>query len=441
MKNKDNFSLKTAEITRLNHQGRGIAVINNKNTFISGALRGETVQYHLIKKRSSYNEGELIQVLPPVAQERTTPECEHTEICGGCSLQHMEMQAQIQLKQQTLLDQLRHFGKVCPENIIPPLSANSHGYRRKARLGVRYVIKKEKLLIGFREKNGRYLADLSACTVLHPAVGLKLREIAELICDLSIAREIPQVEVAIGDTEIALIFRTMVAVSPEDHIKLQNFGKCHEFQIYIQANSPALVEKIWPQDSVEYLKYTLPQYKLEYLFYPTDFTQINLELNRLMVDQAIAFLELSGQDTVLDLFCGLGNFTLPIALQAGHVIGIEGSTEMVKRAEKNALHNQVHNAEFYAADLMTKNTTKAPWLTRQYDKLLLDPPRAGAQDILPSLKHFLPRTIVYISCNPATLARDAGEIVNEHGYRLTHAGIMNMFPHTTHIEAMAVFKK
>lgn len=429
----------TAQVHALSHDGRGIATVDNKTTFISGALPNETVAYHFTQKRSSYNEAEALNIIS-ASSERVTPPCQHFGVCGGCSLQHMSTESQLQLKQQTLLDQLKHFGNVIPEAIIPPLNANSVGYRRKARLGVKFVIKKDKLLVGFREKKSNYLADLERCVVLHPKVGEHFNELSQLIMSLGSYKQIPQIEVAIGDTDAALVFRHLETLSDSDINNLKAFGKAHQFHIYLQPNPPAPIHKIWPEDQRERIIYTLPDYQLEFLFHPLDFTQINLEMNRLMVKQAIALLDLQASDTVLDLFCGIGNFTLPIARQVAHVTGVEGGLEMVARAQENAQHNQIHNTEYYAANL-TEPSKQSAWMQSQYNKILLDPPRAGAKEILPYFKEFAAEKIVYVSCNPATLARDAGELVHQYGYRLTQAGIMNMFPHTSHIEAMAVFEK
>lgn len=435
-KNKDPA---TALVHALSHDGRGIATIEKKTTFISGALPGETVTYRINQKRSTYNEAALVDVIHP-SPERVTPPCQHFGVCGGCSLQHMSMDTQIQLKQQTLLDQLKHFGQVTPANILPPLSATSLGYRRKARLGAKFVIKKDKMLVGFREKSSNYLADLERCIVLHPEVGERLTDLSQLIRSMDLYQHIPQIEVAIGDSDVALVFRHLEPLSQTDKDKLINFGEKHHFHIYLQPNAPATVEKIWPPDSAPRLTYTLPDDDLTFLFHPLDFTQINLDINRMMVRQAIALLELTATDTVLDLFCGIGNFTLPIARHAGHVVGVEGGTEMVTRAQDNAKHNHIENADFYAANLQAP-PLDAPWMKTAYDKVLLDPPRTGAKEILPYLATCTPKRIVYVSCNPATLARDAGELVNQYGYKLTHVGIINMFPHTAHIEAMAVFDK
>lgn len=426
-------------IHSLSHDGRGIATVNNKTTFVSGALPQETVTYKITKKHSQYNEAEALTIIESSAQ-RVTPPCQHFGICGGCSLQHMSDDSQLQLKQNTLLEQLKHFGQAAPESILPPLHTNTIGYRRKARLGVKFVIKKNKLLIGFREKSSRYLADLASCVVLHPKIGERFTELSQLIASLEIYQSIPQIEVAIGDHEAALVVRHMQPLSLLDQDKLVQFAAQHGFQLYTQPNSPLTIQKLWPQDEKHRLTYTLPDQQLEFLFHPLDFTQINLEMNRLMVNQALQLLELKPTDKVLDLFCGIGNFTLPIALHSNHVTGVEGGEEMVTRAKDNAAHNNISNVTFYAANLMELNIS-APWMKSHYDKVLLDPPRAGAKEILPFINQCGAKKIVYVSCNPATLARDAGELVHQHGYKLKHAGIMNMFAHTSHIEAMAVFEK
>lgn len=429
----------TATVHALSHDGRGIATIDSKTTFIAGALPDEIVTFKFTQKRSTYNEAQVIDILT-ASPQRVTPPCQHFGLCGGCSLQHMSIETQIQLKQQTLLDQLKHFGHVTPETIMPPLDAQSTGYRRKARLGAKFVIKKDKVLVGFREKASNYLADLEHCVVLHPEIGERFLELRQLIASLELVRHIPQIEVAIGDTDVALVFRHMEPMPESDMIKLKEFGQNHQFHIYLQPNAPAIVHKIWPEDSHERLAYTLPDDGLEFLFHPLDFTQINLDINRLMVKQALDLLELKPDDSVLDLYCGIGNFTLPIAKQVKQVTGIEGGTDMVTRANDNAAHNHITNTQFYAANL-EKPSPDSAWMKVTYDKILMDPPRVGAKEILPFIPLFAAKRIVYVSCNPATLARDAGELVHQYGYRLKSVGIMNMFPHTSHIEAMAVFEK
>lgn len=428
-----------ATVHALSHDGRGIASIENKTTFISGALPNETVICKIKQKRTTYNDADLVEVIT-ASPERITPPCQHFGLCGGCSLQHMSATTQMALKQQTLLDQLKHFGQVVPQTVLAPLNAQTIGYRRKARLGVKYVIKKNKLLVGFREKSSNYLADLQGCEVLHPEIGKRFSALSDLIISLERYQQIPQIEIAVGDETVALVFRHLETLSAADLAKLIAFGEQHQFHIYLQPNPPAPAHKIYPLDQTERLTYTLPDEQLEFLFHPLDFTQINLDMNRLMVKQALDLLDLQPGEQVLDLFCGIGNFTLPMARHAAHVTGIEGGMEMVQRAKTNATHNQLHNVDFYAENLFAPNPA-SEWMKKKYQKILLDPPRAGAKEILPFFKQFAAQKIVYVSCNPATLARDAGELVHQLGYTLTHAGIMNMFPHTAHIEAMAVFEK
>ncbi len=431
----------TAKITGLSHDGRGITTLDDgKTTFVSGALPTETVTFQLVKRHSRYNEGDTTEVQEP-APERVQPKCAHFGVCGGCSLQHMSMAAQIQFKQQILLEQLKHFGQVTPKTILDPITALDWGYRRKARLGVRYVRKKEKLLVGFREKSSSFLADLESCQVLHPSVGLRLTALREMIAGLTQFEHIPQVEVAVGDDAVALVFRHMTDLPPADIEALIAFGKAHDFQIYLQPNPPALLQKIWPENTDNRLHYSLPEYQLTMPFHPLDFTQINGEVNPLMIKQALKLLDPQPTDAVLDLFCGLGNFTLPLARFAGHVVGVEGSDEMVKRGSDNARLNQIENTEFYAANLAVIPETQPAWMKRKYDKILLDPPRTGAQEIIALLPQFGAKRIVYVSCNPATLARDAGILVNQQGYKLKAVGVINMFPHTSHIEAIALFEK
>ncbi|MEO8400978.1 MAG: 23S rRNA (uracil(1939)-C(5))-methyltransferase RlmD [Gammaproteobacteria bacterium] len=426
-------------ITSLSHDGRGIAEINGKTTFVTGALPQEKVTCKISKKHSRYNDAEVIDVIT-ASPDRTTPPCAHFSICGGCSMQHINANAQIILKQQALLDQLKRFGNVVPEQILPPIVGNTVGYRRKARLGVRYVRKKEKLLVGFREKMSNYLADIEQCIVLHPSVGIRLTALSELVRGLSQYEQIPQIEVAVSDQATALVFRHMTDLTTADLAMLVEFGKKYDFQIYLQPNSPARIHKIWPNDQNEMLSYFLPDHALEMRFHPLDFTQVNGEVNRLMIKQALQMLDPQSSETVLDLFCGLGNFTLPIARLAKHVVGIEGSIQMVERARENAAHNQISNTEFHAANLM-ENPEQASWAKKSYDKILIDPPRTGAKEIIPFISTCQPKRIVYVSCNPATLARDAGELVYNHHYKLKQIGVINMFPHTSHIEAIALFEK
>jgi 23S rRNA (uracil1939-C5)-methyltransferase len=436
---KNTPELITIDVNSLSHDGRGIANVQGKTIFISGAIPQEKVICKITKKHSRFNEGEVVEVLEP-APERVQPECQHFNVCGGCSMQHINVEAQIQLKQKILLEQLLHFGKVTPESVLQPITGNPLGYRRKARLGVRYVRKKEKVLVGFREKFSNFLTDVQSCPVLDVRVGTKITALSELVASLSQFEHIPQIEVAGSDQEMALVFRHMTDLSDDDIQKLKTFGKTHQFHIFLQPNSPARVHKIWPEDQREKLFYLLPAYQLEMEFYPLDFIQVNAEINQLMLSQALALLDPQADETVLDLFCGLGNFTLPIARFAQQVTGVEGSQEMVLRAQENAKLNQINNADFYSANLVEPSAQSA-WMQKKYDSILLDPPRTGAKEIIDFFPHFGAKRIVYVSCNPATLARDAGILVYNQGYKLKQVGVVNMFPHTSHIEAIALFEK
>jgi 23S rRNA (uracil1939-C5)-methyltransferase len=435
MKPQQNF---TATITELSHEGRGIAHVDGKITFITGALPTETVEATYTHRRKNLDEARVVEILEP-SNLRSTPACAHFGICGGCSMQHMQAELQVQYKQGVLLNHLQHFGQVTPDTLLPPLVGDSYGYRRKARLGVRYVRKKQRLLVGFREINGRYLADVEACEVLDPRIGHKLIALRELIEKLPHYDHIPQVEVAAGDTDIALVLRHMVALTDDEIQQFCDFAALHNFHLYLQPGGTDTIHKIWPRDNRERLSYHLTTGNVELLFHPADFTQVNVSINQQMVAHAIELLALTSNDRVLDLFCGLGNFTLPLARFCKQVTGVEGDAKMVERGYENAAHNNLTNVEFYSADLFS-DFTHLPWFKPVYDKILLDPPRSGAEAIIRQLPALNVNTIVYVSCNPATLARDAGIMV-AHGYRLSKAGVMDMFPHTSHVESIALFEK
>ncbi|MEO5702415.1 MAG: 23S rRNA (uracil(1939)-C(5))-methyltransferase RlmD [Gammaproteobacteria bacterium] len=425
-----------AYIESMSHDGRGVARINGKAIFVQGALPGEEVLFQYDTQRKNFDEGHVADILKP-APARVTPRCRHFTVCGGCSLQHMASDAQLEAKQQVLLDNLKHIGKLQPRTILPALRGPAWGYRRKARLGAKYVVKKEAMLVGFRERGSSLLADLTQCEVLHPSVGSLLPELRALLAGLDGYDRIPQIEVAVGDAATALVFRHLDELSDADQTALSVFGKAHDLQIYVQAAGPDSVSLLWPQQAT--LSYRLPRYDLELFFAPTDFTQVNAEMNVQMIDRVVELLDLQTTDRVLDLFCGLGNFTLPLARRAGRVIGVEGDAKLVQRARDNALHNSVSNGEFYTADL-AKEIADAPWVTQCFDKILLDPPRTGALDLIKQLPRLGASRIVYVSCNPSTLARDAHELV-QLGYELVSAGVMDMFPHTTHVESIALFER
>lgn len=425
-----------AAITKLSHDGRGIAHINGKITFIEGALPDEEVMFMYTQRRSKYDEGRVTEVLT-ASSMRAEPGCQHYHVCGGCNLQHLQPSDQLALKQAMLLEQLTHFGELSPEEVLPPLTGPLWEYRRKARLGVKYVAKKAAVLVGFREKDSRFLADLTVCEVLHPSVGKKLLLLKQLIAGLEAYQQIPQIEVAIGDNATVLIVRHMVALSTADLGKLTEFAQQQQLQIFLQPGGMETVHPLWPTQP-DTLYYELPDFDLKLEFKPTDFTQVNAEINQRMVSYALDLLEVTPTDRVLDLFCGLGNFTLPLARRCKAVVGVEGDAGMVTRGYENARLNAIQNVDFYAADL-SRDFSTASWAQQGFDKILLDPPRTGALEVIQHLSAFKARRIVYVSCNPATLARDAGVLAKQ-GYRLTKAGIMDMFPHTRHVESIAVFE-
>ncbi len=425
------------EIEGLTHEGRGLAHFDGKAIFVDNALPGERVRLRYTKVQRRYDEGLAVEILR-ASPERVEPRCPHFGVCGGCSLQHQEPGAQIRMKQETLADVFTRLGHVAPETWLPPLVAGHWGYRRKARLGVRHVIKKGRTLVGFRERGTPYLADLTRCEVLHPAVGERLQVLAETVGRLSIRDQVPQIEMAVGEVPCVLIFRVMAPPSATDLGVLQVLSEDHGFHIYLQQGGPDTIRPL-PGQGIE-LHYDLPRHGLRLAFEPTDFTQVNLELNRLMVDQALDLLDPQPDEQVLDLFCGLGNFTLPLARRAAAVLGVEADGGLIARAVANAQRNGITNARFETADLYG-DLTDAPWLRGRYHKVLLDPPRSGALEVLDWLPRLGVQRICYVSCYPSTLARDADRLVNGLGYRLLNAGVMDMFPHTAHVESMAVFER
>jgi 23S rRNA (uracil1939-C5)-methyltransferase len=428
---------RSASIEGLAHDGRGVAHREGKTVFIEGALPGETVSFTGVARHNQYDEGRVDSILTP-SPERVQPRCAHFGVCGGCSLQHLDAGRQLAYKQTWLLDNLSRIGKVQPQQVLEPLGGPHWAYRYKARLGVKYVAKKERVLVGFRERHAPYLADLRRCEILHPRIGGLLEDLAELVAGLSLARRVPQIELAAGDDAVALSFRVLQPPTDEDRARLIAFGQAHDLHIYLQPGGVQSTALLWPEQAN--LRYSLPNQAVELTFLPYHFMQINPAVNRRMVDRAIELLAVRPEDSVLDLFCGLGNFTLALARHAREVVGVEGDAESVAWAERNALRNGIGNARFHAADL-TRGNEGAPWLEQPYDKIVLDPPRSGALPILSRLAGLGAGRLVYVSCHPATLARDAAELVHRYGYRLVSAGVMDMFPHTTHVESIALFER
>lgn len=430
--------LVTVEIESLSNEGRGIAHVADRTVFVDQALAGEQVDIRYTRYSQKLTEAKTVAV-HKAASDRVVPKCDAFIACGGCSLQHMSHTAQLAMKQQSMLDQLERIGKVQAQSVLPVLEGPVWQYRHKARLGVRYVRKKEKALVGFRERGSSLITETERCEVLHPAVGDHIGGLSRLISSLEAREQLPQIEVAIGDDATVLVFRHLVELGERDRQRLKDFCIEHDLVCLLQAGKPDQLECLHPETQ-PVLQYTIDD-DIRIEFAPNDFTQVNPELNRSMLACAIELMQPEDDDEILDLFSGLGNFSLPLAKRCKRVVGVEGSDVMVKKARDNAERNQIENADFHCADLYSDEITHAPWIKQAYNKVLLDPPRSGAAEVIPLLVKNKPERIVYVSCHPGTLARDAGLLVNEHGYKMMQVGIMDMFPHTAHVESIAVFER
>jgi len=424
-------------IDDLSHDGRGVATHAEKKVFVHGALPGERVRARITSRKRNFDEGEAVEVLEH-SPDRVEPRCPHFGQCGGCSLQHLVPRGQIQSKQNTLIQNLERIGKVKPDTVWEPLTGPEWYYRRKARLSVRYVHKKDRVLVGFRERQGRYVADMQECHVLDQRIASRLAELSKLIYSMDARQTIPQLEVSCGDHQCALVFRHLEPLANPDLQRLRQFAKDSGIAVLLQPSGPASIHCLEPS-SLD-LEFELPEFGLRLSFGPSDFIQVNAAINRKMILRALELLAPAKDDRVLDLFCGLGNFTLPMASLAREVVGIEGDSELVRKAVENAQRNGVDNAVFHVADLGEDPGT-APWLKQHYDKILIDPPRSGAEFILPHIAASGADRMVYVSCHPASLARDAGILVHQFGFRLMGAGVMDMFPHTGHVESIALFER
>ena len=426
-----------ADIVDLSHEGHGVAKPDGKAVFVADALPGERVVMKRVGRRRNYDEAVLERVLT-ASPDRVPAECPHFGVCGGCALQHLAPVAQLAFKQAQLLENLARLGAVQPERVLEPLTGPVWGYRRRARLGIKLVPRKGRVLVGFRERSAPFVADLHECRVLAPPAGSLMDPLAGLVASLSIASRVPQAEVAVTQDTCALVLRVLDEPSGDDLAKLRQFEADYPVRLYLQ---PGGIEAVRPlREGLPPLEYALPAFGLRLEFEPTDFIQVNGALNEAMVARAVELLELEPSHAVLDLFCGLGNFSLPLATRAREVVGIEGDAGLVARAAANARLNAIGNAGFFTADLAA-DSIAAAWAGRPYDRVLLDPPRAGAREVLPVVGRSGARRVVYISCHPGSLARDAGLLVREHGFRLQAVGVMDMFPHTTHVEAVAVFER
>ncbi len=425
-------------IEALDEQGRGIGRLDGNLVVVEDALPGERVSYLPRGSRPRRARARLAGVLEP-SPDRVEPRCRHFGVCGGCRLQHLDVAAQLRLKESRLREDLERIGSVAPEAMLPPVSGEPWGYRRRARLAVKHVPAKGGVLVGFRERSVSLVAVLDRCEVLHPRVGGLLLELRALFTEMEAKARIPQLEVAVGEPAVALVVRHLDPLSDSDRERLVDFARAHRVQVYGQPGGPDSVVALWPTPAPA-LSYTLPEQGIELRFGPTDFVQVNAVLNRRLVATALELLALGGRERVLDLFCGVGNFTLPVATRAGTVTGVEHAPHLVERARANARRNALTNARFEAADLADPDSARA-WCSRGWDRLLLDPPRSGALAVVQSLAPPLPHRIVYVSCHSKTFARDAGVLVHDKGYRLVRAGVVDMFPHTNQAEAVALFTR
>ena len=434
---------KTVSIVDLSLDGRGVArwpeghANAGKAVFVSGALPGETVSVQQTARSRHFDEAKTLEVIE-ASPDRVEPRCPHFGTCGGCVLQHFAEERQIESKQRVLLENLQRIGHVSPQSVLPPLRGDSWGYRRKGRFSVRRVEKKDKTLVGFREQDPRFVADIGECHVVVPQLGFKVAALGALVDGLDARRDIPQIEFIAGDAQIALVFRHLQPLSDADKAKLAAFAEAEGFSIFLQ---PGGIDSVYPlTGDAPQLSFRLPQWDIELMFRPLDFIQVNAKLNEAMIARALELLDVQPGERVLDLFCGLGNFTLPLARASGDgdVVGVEGDAGLVQRARANAAHNGLGNATFHAADLV-QDLAAQPWLKAGFDKLLLDPARSGAIEVLKQLPLKGLKRIVYVSCHPGSLARDAGFLVNDAGWTLREAGVMDMFPHTAHVESIAVF--
>ena len=429
----------TVVISALDQEGRGVSRVDGKAVFVEGALIGERVAIEILRDKPTYALARMTELFE-ASHERTVPLCPHFGVCGGCSLQHLEPLAQVAVKQRVLEDAFWHIARVRPQQLLAPIHGPAWGYRQRARLSVRHVPKKGGVLVGFHEKKSSFVADMKVCPVLPPKVSALLPRLRMLVETLSIRDRLPQIELAIGDDadSEALILRHLAPLSGADELELRSFAERHRVRIYLQASGPASVRPFHPPRST--LSYALPDFNLRFEFEPSDFTQVNGAINRVLVRRAIGLLDPSPGERIADLFCGLGNFTLPIARRGADVIGIEGSAALVRRAEANAALNGLSDRARFSVGNLFDVTPESIARLGQLDKILIDPPREGAIELVKALPTGISR-IVYVSCNAATLARDTAVLVGAYGYVLRAAGIANMFPHTAHVESIALFER
>jgi 23S rRNA (uracil1939-C5)-methyltransferase len=422
------------EIDALDPAGRGVARNAGKVVFVEGALAGELVEARLLESRSKFDLARATEILRPSASRRA-PRCPYFGVCGGCATQHVDARTQVAAKQRWLEDNLARIGKVSAEAMLAPIHGQEWGYRHRARLSVRYVEGKGGALVGFRERKSTYVADMQGCEVLPPGISALIVPLRNLVSRLSIRDRVPQIEIAVGENATVLLFRHLLPLASDDQALLRSFADANHVRVWLQPEGPDSAHPFHPAAD-EDLYYTLPEFGLKISFQPADFTQVNPAVNRLLVSRALRLLDPQPGERIADLFCGIGNFSLPIATRGAQVIGFEGSAQLVKRGRENAAANGLI-AQFEVADLFRPNLAHFG----RFDKWLLDPPREGAISLVNALPDGWPRRIVYVSCDPATLARDADVLVHQKGFRLAAAGVVNMFPHTAHVESIALFDR
>jgi 23S rRNA (uracil1939-C5)-methyltransferase len=423
------------ELDELHSDGYGLGEYGGRKIAVTGVLPAETARVQVFSKRKKLVFARPVEILDP-SPDRVVSICSFSDICGGCSLHHCSSARQLAYKQSRLVEELSSCN---PGTLLNPLTGPVRAYRRKARLGVKFVEKKARVLVGFREKGGKYLAEIDSCVVLHEAVGSRISELIALIADMECYRTIPQIEVAVGDDSAALVFRHLEPLSVSDVEQLKSFGIRSQMEIYLQPGGLETVHKIHPTGTEDRLCYRIPSFDLEMAFHPMDFIQVNQDINLKLIDLAAKLLEPRPGDEILDLFCGIGNFSLPFAVGGARVLGVEGSSTSVQRATENARRNGVNNALFQEADLILEKGEPS-WLETSFNKVLLDPPRSGAWRVVNHLAQSRADKIVYVSCNPVTLARDSMHLVKA-GFNLAQAGVIDMFPHTNHVESIALFER
>lgn len=429
-------AVETAAVSGLTLEGEGV-VRGAKTVFVAGALPGERVRFRRTRRHRQHDDGELLEVIEASA-ERVVPRCAHFGVCGGCVLQHLSPAAQLAAKETELRESLARVGRVEPGRWLAPLAGPSWGYRRRARLGVKFVRKKGAVVVGFRERAAPYVAQLARCEVLAPPVGELIAPLATMLGELSIRERLPQIEVAVADNATALVLRVLQPPSDADRALLRRFGESHRVRLYLQSAGLDSIREL--EGSPQPLHYAVTRPGVELEFAPTDFIQVNGAVNEALIGRAIELLELDGASTLLDLYCGLGNFTLALGHSAAHAVGVEGEAALIERARGNAARNGLAHLEFHVADLATPPDPALPWMRRSYTHVLLDPPRTGARAVLPAVAALAPGRLLYISCHPGSLARDLGVLVHEHGFVLEAAGVVDMFPHTAHLESLALLR-